>query len=170
TDHAMWPGKVPAGRAKPDVLAQACMKDCPVEGKLTSSLPPFARNAHGNLAEQNRPVGAQRGVDTTRPEGPPPSASPAAGAAPAKPAAGPQMPLDLLQKNSCTACHAVDRKVVGPSWGDVARKHAGKTEYIAGKIRSGGSGTWGTIPMPPQSISAEDAGRIAQWLAAGGTP
>jgi cytochrome c len=85
-------------------------------------------------------------------------------------AAASQMPLELLQKNSCTACHAVDRKLVGPAWNDVAKKHAGKAEYIAGKIRSGGSGIWGQIPMPPQNISADDAGRIAQWLAGGAAP
>jgi cytochrome c len=175
TAHAMWPGKEFGGTAKPDVQAKACMKDCPAEGKITSQLPSFARNAHGNLAEQNRLVGAQRGVDTSRPEGAAPSgAHDAAAPAPADTkvaaAAASQMPLDLLQKNSCTACHAVDRKVVGPSWSDVAKKHAGKTEYIAGKIRSGGSGVWGQIPMPPQTLSAEDAKRIAQWLAGGAAP
>ena len=176
TEHAMWPGQA-FGTRKPDVQASACMKDCAVEGRITSQLPAFARNAHGNLAEQNRPVGAQRGVDTTRAEGAGVAGAHAA-AAPATPAAATQvavagasaMPLDVLQKNSCTACHAVDRKVVGPSWSEVAKRHAGKAEYIAGKIRSGGSGTWGQIPMPPQAISAEEAGRIAQWLAAGATP
>ncbi|HET8747737.1 MAG TPA: c-type cytochrome, partial [Ramlibacter sp.] len=81
-----------------------------------------------------------------------------------------RMPADLLQKNSCTACHAADRKVVGPSWAEVAKKHAGKGDYLAGRIRSGGSGNWGNVPMPPQSISAEEAGRIADWLAAGAAP
>lgn len=171
TAHAMWPGKEFGGGAKPDVQASACMKDCPVEGKITSQLPAFARNAHGNLAQQNRLVGAQRGVDTSVADGAPVAsaqgAGPAVEAKTATAPAAPRMPLELLQKNSCTACHAVDRKVVGPSWSDVAKKHAGKADYIAGKIRSGGSGTWGQIPMPPQAISADDAGRIAQWLAGG---
>ncbi|MEJ8836576.1 c-type cytochrome [Ramlibacter sp. AN1133] len=166
TDHALWPGPEIRGSARPDVVATACMKDCPVEGKVHSMLPVFARNAHGNLAEQNRPVGAQRGADTTRPEGSAPaSIGKDVATATVKPVA--TMPADLLQKNSCTACHATDRKVVGPSWADVAKKHAGKGEYIAGKIRSGGSGSWGTIPMPPQAISPEEAGKIAAWLAAG---
>ena len=81
-----------------------------------------------------------------------------------------KLPADLLQKNTCTACHAPDRKLVGPSWADVARKHAGKADYLAGKIRSGGSGVWGNIPMPPQSISADEANRIAAWLAGGAAP
>jgi len=162
TGHAMWPGKEIAGAAKPDVQGRACMANCPVEGKITSTLPDFARNAHGNLAEQNRPVGAQRGIDTRPPEK---AAAVQGTAAPAP--SSPAMPSELLQKNSCTACHAADRKLVGPSWADVAKKHAGKGEYLAGKIRSGGSGTWGSIPMPPQAISAHEAGQIAEWLAGG---
>ncbi|HET8746140.1 MAG TPA: cytochrome c, partial [Ramlibacter sp.] len=69
TAHALWPGRELGGAARPDVLAKACMRDCPVPAKVTSMLPAFARNAHGNLAEQNRLVGAQRGADTTRAEG-----------------------------------------------------------------------------------------------------
>jgi cytochrome c len=177
TAHAMWPGKEFNGAGKPDVTASACMKDCPVDAKVNSSLPDFARNAHGNLAEQNRLVGAQRGADTTRPPGArgvaPVAAAPAEGTQVARTsgaAAAGKMPAELLQKNTCTACHAPDRKLVGPSWNDVAKKHAGKSEYIAGKIRAGGSGVWGNIPMPPQSISAEEAGKIADWLAGGAAP
>lgn len=172
TAHAMWPGNEFRGAARPDVVATACMKDCPVEAKVLSTLPDHARNAHGNLAEQNRTVGAQRGADTTRPAG---TAVAAAGARPAAPAQGAaaatgKMPVELLQKNTCTACHATDRKLVGPSWADVAKKHAGKGEYLAGKIRAGGAGVWGSIPMPPQSIGADEAGRIAEWLATGAAP
>lgn len=172
TAHAMWPGAELKGAAKPDVTAAACMKDCPVEAKVTSILPDHARNAHGNLAEQNRLVGPQRGADTARASGTVTAAA-GAGAAPLSaggskaPAAAGKMPSELLQKNTCTACHAPDRKLVGPSWSDVAKKHAGKGDYLAGKIRSGGSGVWGNIPMPPQSIGAEEAARIAEWLAAG---
>jgi cytochrome c len=162
TAHAMWPGQEIAGTARPDVNAKACMANCPVDGKITSSLPAFARNAHGNLAEQNRLVGPQRGVDTAPAAAAKPMAQPQA-AAVAKAGA----PMDILQKNNCTACHAVDRKLVGPSFQDVAKKHAGKGDYLAGKIVSGGSGVWGNIPMPPQSITAQEARRVAEWLASG---
>ncbi len=54
TAHGLWPGKELGGTGKPDVTGTACMKDCAVDAKLTSMLPAFARNAHGNLAEQNR--------------------------------------------------------------------------------------------------------------------
>ena len=155
TAHALWPGPELGARA-PDVKAPRCMKDCVAEARVTSQLPDYARDAHGNLADQNRLVGAQRGV-ATRP------AAVAAGAAPAPaPAAA-----VLVQKNSCFACHAPETKLVGPSWQDIARRHAGKADYLAGKIQSGGSGTWGQIPMPPQQIAETEARAIANWLAAG---
>ncbi|WP_374669092.1 c-type cytochrome [Ramlibacter sp.] len=170
TAHGMWPGKEFKGTGKPDVNGTACMKDCAVEAKVASMLPDFARNAHGNLAEQNRLVGAQHGADTTRPPGAAPAtARPAAAPAPAAPAAG-KAPTALLQKNTCTACHAPAAKLVGPSWADVAKKHAGKADYLADKIRSGGQGVWGNIPMPPQTLSAEEARTIANWLATGAAP
>jgi cytochrome c len=185
TKHNMWPGPEFGGVNKPDTSNVACMKDCAPEPKLASFLPDFARNAHGNLAEQNRPVGPQRGVDTTRPEGTPgaaaPMVSPAVAAAPAltaqaKPAPAPKADaggvdpkaaLALAQKNNCTACHAVDKKILGPSFQEIAKKHAGKTDYLAGKIKAGGGGVWGPIPMPAQSLSDADAKTLAIWLAAG---
>jgi cytochrome c len=161
TDHAMWPGGKPR---KPDVQGSSCMKDCPVEADHASLLPDHARNAHGNLAEQNRLVGAQHGADTTRPAG---AAAPAAA-----PAAKPEPPaaLALLNKNGCIACHTVDAKLVGPALRDIAKKYAGQADaagYLAGKIRAGGAGVWGAIPMPAQALSEADARAIAQWLAEG---
>jgi S-disulfanyl-L-cysteine oxidoreductase SoxD len=169
TSHAMWPGSEFAGRGKPDVKPAACMKDCPVEAKVTSTLPDHARNSHGNLAEQNRLAGPQRGADTTRVAAAVKSASEAS-APPAVAMATGRMPRDILDKNTCTACHAADRKLVGPSWNDVAKKHAGKTDYLAAKIRAGGSGVWGGVPMPPQAISGPEAAKVAEWLAAGAAP
>lgn len=181
TQHAMWPGSEFGGTRKPDVANVACMKNCAPEPKIASDLPDFARNAHGNLAEQNRPVGAQRGADTSRPEikamGAVPVVTPVApAAAPVKPMATPKAEaqgvdskaaLALTQKNNCTACHAVDKKVLGPSFRDIGKKHAGKADYLAGKVKSGGTGVWGPIPMPAQTLSELDAKAIATWLAAG---
>lgn len=170
-EHALWPGKnLTSGKGRPDVQAQACMKDCPVEAQVASALPEHARNAHGNLAEQNRVVGAQRGVDTTRAGGTPtPRSIPAAAPAAPTPAKG-GAPMALLNKYSCSACHAIDTKLVGPSFKDVAKKYAGRADadtYLAGKIRSGGAGVWGSMPMPPQTLSEAEAVTIAQWLKAG---
>jgi hypothetical protein len=68
TAHAMWPGNEFGGVKKPDTANKICMKDCTPEAKVASFLPDFARNAHGNLQEQNRNVGPQRGADTSTPE------------------------------------------------------------------------------------------------------
>ena len=168
TAHAMWPGKEFKGASKPDTANVICMKDCAPEPKHASLLPDFARNAHGNLAEQNRLVGPQKGADTTRPEGkgtPAPAAMPAAPKAEANSES--KAVIALLNKHSCTACHGVDKKVVGPGFNEIAKKHAGKTDYLAAKIKSGGSGVWGPVPMPPQSLPEADAKTIAAWIAKG---
>jgi len=60
-----------------------------------------------------------------------------------------EMP-ELAKKNGCTACHAIDKKVVGPAWMDVSKKYkgvAGIEELLIVKVSKGGSGNWGTVPM-----------------------
>jgi S-disulfanyl-L-cysteine oxidoreductase SoxD len=161
TEHALWPGAGPRQR-KPDVQAAACMKGCAQNVALASFLPDFARDAHGNLAEQNRLVGAQKGADTRRPA--------VAAAAPAQSDAAPAPAIALTQKHACVACHGMDSKLVGPSFRDVAEKHAGSADavtYLASKIRGGGAGVWGSIAMPAQALGETDAKRIAEWLADG---
>ena len=172
TRHAMWPGPEFGGTAKPDALNTLCMKDCVAEPKVASLLPDHARNAHGNLSEQNRIVGPQRGADTTRPEGKSTVVAQAAPAArPEAPksdaAAGNKLAAALLAKHSCTACHGMDRKLVGPGILEIARKHPGKTDYLLGKIRQGGVGVWGAIPMPAQSLPEADAKVLAEWISRG---
>ncbi len=172
TAHAMWPGKEFGGLTRPDTANKICMKDCGPEPRLASSLPDFARNAHGNLQEQNRLVGPQRGADTTRPEakGTPtaaPAAAPVAATKADPAAADSKAVVALLNKYACTACHGLDKKVVGPGFNEIAKKQAGKADYLAGKIKAGGVGVWGQIPMPAQALPEADAKRIANWIAAG---
>ncbi len=73
----------------------------------------------------------------------------------------------LAQKKNCMACHAVDHKVVGPGYKDVAKKYASQeaTAKLATKVIKGGSGTWGAIPMPanPQVNEAE-AKQLVTWI------
>jgi len=165
TAHGMWPGKTLGNGGKPDVKAVACMKDCAAEPSVASFLPDFARNAHGNLAEQSRVVGAQLGVDTTVPAGsgaarPTPTAAPAAAPAITK----------TLQQHLCLTCHGMDVKIVGPALVDISKKYAARAdavEYLTAKIRAGGAGIWGPIPMPPQGLPENDAKAIAKWLAEG---
>ncbi|MEY3937825.1 MAG: hypothetical protein RL659_666, partial [Pseudomonadota bacterium] len=67
----------------------------------------------------------------------------------------------------CTACHGVDKKIVGPGFNEVAKKQAGKTDYLVGKIKAGGVGVYGQIPMPAQSLPDADAKQIAEWISKG---
>lgn len=77
---------------------------------------------------------------------------------------------DLAKKNNCLACHAVDHKVVGPAYKDVAKKYAGdktaEAKLIA-KVKKGGSGNWGTVPMPPNpQVSDADLKTMVKWILA----
>ncbi|MEQ1682742.1 MAG: c-type cytochrome [Burkholderiaceae bacterium] len=79
--------------------------------------------------------------------------------------------LELATKNACTACHAVDKKVLGPAYQDVAKKYAGQKDAVAQlteSIRKGGSGKWGAIPMPAQpALSDADIKTLATWVLGG---
>ena len=75
---------------------------------------------------------------------------------------------DFAQKKNCMACHAVDKKVLGPAYKDVAAKYAGQKDAVdklAAKVVKGGTGVWGNIPMPanPQVTDAE-AKQLVQWI------
>lgn len=78
---------------------------------------------------------------------------------------------DLAKKSNCLACHAAASKVVGPSYQDVAKKYAGdKTAEakLIEKIKKGGSGTWGAIPMPPNAqVKDADIAALVKWILAG---
>lgn len=74
----------------------------------------------------------------------------------------------LAQKNACMACHGVDKKIVGPSFKDVAKKYASDPDAVAkmiAKVKSGGKGVWGQIPMPPNpQVKPEDSRKIIEWV------
>jgi cytochrome c len=78
---------------------------------------------------------------------------------------------DLAQKNACMSCHAVAKKLVGPSYNDVAKKYAGQKDAattLAQSIKGGGAGKWGPVPMPSQpALSEADALTLANWVLAG---
>jgi cytochrome c551/c552 len=72
----------------------------------------------------------------------------------------------LLERNRCTGCHALEQKIVGPAFREVARRYnAGDAETLAVKIREGTQGTWGSVPMPPNpGVGEADARRLAGWV------
>jgi cytochrome c5 len=101
-------------------------------------------------------------------------AATAAPAAPPASAAKAGAPLDLasgqamMQKDGCGACHAVDKKIVGPAYQDVAAKYkgdAGALAKLTQKVKAGGVGVWGTVPMPPNSfVSDDDIKLLVTWI------
>lgn len=77
---------------------------------------------------------------------------------------------DLAAKNACTACHAVDKKLVGPSFKEVAAKYAGDKDAetkLAKKVKEGSSGVWGPVPMPANAaVKDEDIKALVKWVLA----
>ncbi|MGB3289700.1 MAG: c-type cytochrome [Burkholderiaceae bacterium] len=177
---------------KPDTSNVACMADCATTGKPSSTLPPHARDAHGDLAAQMRIVGPVRGVNTQEPalsgtvddnmgkvreharatlvavSAPAASAS---GDAKEGAADGSQQAMALLKDSGCMACHATDKKVLGPSFVDIAAKYKGQdgaVDKLVAKVQKGGSGAWGAIPMPPHpALADKDAKTMVEWILTG---
>ena len=75
----------------------------------------------------------------------------------------------LAKAKNCMACHAVDKKVVGPAYKDVAAKYKSDKAAVAtlaAKIKAGGKGVWGEVPMPPNNVTPEEATKLATWVMA----
>ena len=76
--------------------------------------------------------------------------------------------MELAQKNACTACHAVDKKLVGPAYKEVAAKYKGNAKaqaMLEEKVKKGGSGVWGQVPMPPNAnVKDEDIKALVKWI------
>lgn len=77
---------------------------------------------------------------------------------------------ELAKKSACTACHAVDKKLVGPSYKEVAAKYKGQKDAEAkliDKVKKGGVGTWGQVPMPANAaVKDEDIKTLVKWVLA----
>src|SRR5450755_1309546 len=77
--------------------------------------------------------------------------------------------LKLATDKGCTACHTVDKKVIGPAYKEVAKKYKGDAkaaDTLAAKVVKGGGGVWGQIPMPPNKVSDEEAKKLVAWILA----
>jgi cytochrome c len=145
--HGLW-----TVNGRPDVRNTACMKDCPGEGKVVSQLPAYANDAHGNLAEQNRLIGPVRGAKTVH-------------------SADADTLKSMAEKSGCLACHGVSAKGIGPGLQDIAAKYRGDGEAqarLVAKVRSGGQGVWGAVPMPPNAhMQDEDIRVLVKWILGG---
>jgi cytochrome c len=84
-------------------------------------------------------------------------------------AAGPAFANEeLAKKNACTACHAVDKKLVGPAFKEVAAKYRNDPKapaYLAEKVKKGSVGVWGQVPMPPNTnVKDADVQALVKWI------
>ncbi|HEX8438755.1 c-type cytochrome [Archangium sp.] len=155
TDHGFM---TKSGR--PDVRNSACMSHCAAQVTVTSELPLHARDLHGDLSEQVRTFAPIRGVRLGEvPEKPTP--------APSATSAG----FELAKRFACVACHGIDNKVVGPGFREIASRYKGDGDAesrLIARVKAGGSGSWGQIPMPAQAhLSDEDVKTLIQWVLAG---
>ena len=134
-DHGLWDVK-----GKGDVANPACMKNCATDVHLASAFPDQARGSHGDLTQQMRGTVAVVAVDAS----------------------------DLARRKACMSCHSIDKRIVGPAFKEVAaryRSQAGIEAKLVEKLRRGGSGTWGPLPMPPNPDLAEaDASALVRWV------
>ena len=72
----------------------------------------------------------------------------------------------LARSKGCLGCHGIDKKIVGPSYKDVAAKYVGQnvTDSLAEKVIKGGGGVWGQMPMPPNAVSPDEAKKLVTWI------
>jgi cytochrome c len=73
----------------------------------------------------------------------------------------------LAQAKNCLACHAVDKKLVGPAYTEISKKYKGSKDAEASlikKVINGGGGVWGTIPMPPNPVKEDEAKLLVSWI------
>ncbi len=149
-NHGLW-----ETQGRPDVKAVACMTDCGPAPRIVSQLPDHARGSHGDLAAQNRLIGPVRGVATA-----------AVAVATAPVARDPAQ--SLAEKSGCLACHAPKQRSIGPSLAEIAAKYrvdSGAESTLAAKIKSGGQGVWGNVPMPPfAQLQEQDLRTLVRWI------
>ena len=161
-DHGMW-----SVSGLPDVSGSSCITDCDVAITVTSSLPAYAMNAHGNLAEQVRGWGPYPGLWTETVT----DAEPAQIARASDVAEVAMAPEAALNAGGCSGCHQMAGQLVGPGFDAIRARYAGQEHaaYLRDKIVNGGAGVWGAMPMPPMTTVADDTlQQIVAWLTSGG--
>jgi cytochrome c551/c552 len=164
-DHGLW-----SVSGAPDVSGSSCTANCDVAVAVTSSLPAYAMNAHGNLAEQVRDWGPYPGLWTETETGEETAAEPEQVAAASAAVEAAVAPEAALTAGGCSGCHQMAGQLVGPGFDAIRTKYAGQEHaaYLRDKIVNGGAGVWGSMPMPPMPAVEEDAlQQIVAWLTSG---
>ena len=181
-DHGMWKVK-----GKGDVKNVACMKDCIKKIEITSVLPDYTCDAHGDISEQNRHFGATRGADKLTACNPDPSlaelnriyntpyrATPGVSTVvaitrptAAAPVIAETTGLDLIKQYKCTTCHGMTKKVIGPGISEVTAKYKGDATaeaHLSNVIKNGGGGVWGGFMPPHGHIKDSDIKKIVHTI------
>ena len=153
-------------QGRPDAQGSLCMRNCAKDITILSDMPEFARNQNGNLAQQKRPIGPTRGIDTARYDTGNSAAAATATSAPGVPHAS-----GLIARHACSTCHGMTSKNVGPGFSEIATRYQGRADaqtYLSKRIREGGQGVWGATPMPPQAgLKESEVDEIARWIVDG---
>ncbi len=161
-------------RGKPDVQGDACMRNCGSATEIRSMLPDYARDSHGNLADQQRLVGPLRGAQTVKATlGSAAQASMAQASAAIKQTAAAPLPDDaaLARASNCLACHHASNRMIGPAFKEIAGRYRGESaapQQLAERVRNGGQGVWGAVPMPPHpNLNDDEIAQLVRWILAG---
>jgi len=132
---------------KPDTHAKACMTNCAAEVRLSSEIPDYARDSHGDVAQQTGRAtgdgGASAGVSGTL------------------------APAELAARAGCLACHGVTNGVIGPAFADVAQRYRNDptaADRLLRKVQAGGAGSFGTVAMPAQRLPERDLRTLIDWI------
>jgi len=180
-------------KGKGDVKNVACMKNCIKKIEITSVLPDYTCDAHGNIAEQNRYVGEVRGEDKLLACDPHPSIAELDRIynTPYNPGAkGSRQPVSvaittpttvvkdidepaglvMIKQNMCTACHGMEKKIIGPGFAEITAKYKGDPSaerHLIDVITNGGSGVWGGTMPAHGEIKAGNIKRMVDWILLG---
>ena len=184
-DAASWGPSIKKGY---DVLLQHALNGFQEPGKV---MPPRGGNTNLSDIEVARAVvymANKSGASFKEPASPAPAAATATAAATAAPASSAVAPAsaaavvpanagktldlaaaeNLMKKDACAACHSVDKRIVGPAYRDVAAKYRNDKDALTKltqKVKSGGGGVWGPIPMPPNAqVPDEDIKQLVSWI------
>jgi cytochrome c len=145
------PAEKPAGEQQPAQQPQPTQQ--PEQKQPTQQPQPAQQPEQKQPAQQ--PAGEQKPAEQPKSEAKPAQTTAVADAE------------ALAKAKGCFACHDVNTKKVGPAYKDVAKRFAGKPDAVAHlseRIKKGGVGEWGSVPMPPQNVTDEEAKKLAEWV------
>jgi len=132
---------------RPDTHAKACMANCAMDVRLSSEIPDYARDSHGDVAQQRGRVTSDHGADARLSDTLPPA--------------------ELAARAGCLGCHGMTTGLIGPAFADVAKRYRGDpaaADRLLRKVQSGGAGSFGAVAMPAQRLPERDLRTLIDWI------